>query len=83
VDALLSRSHVPVNVMNKAFYNAVLQENTILMNKLLNRGADIEFKEETTGGLTVLLVAMKLNMLRATQFLLEKGANPMIYDQFR
>jgi len=80
---MLDSNDESVNMINNAFYNAVLQQNTILMNKLLNRGADIEFKGQITGGHTVLLVAIKLNMFRAIQFLLEKGANPMIYDEGR
>lgn len=67
---------------NNVFYIAATQGNTILMNKLLNRGADIEYKDEEMG-FTALLVAMRSQHVGAVQFLLEKGANPMVYDKLR
>lgn len=73
---------MPRTVVNKAFYKAAMLDNTILMNKLLNRGADIEYKDVATG-FTALLVAMKYKHVRTAQFLLEKGANPMVYDPLR
>jgi len=70
---------IPDNVLNKAFHQAVAQGNTIMMNKLLNRGADINYKEEMTG-FTALLEAIMQNNMRVCQFLLEKGANPAVYN---
>lgn len=57
--------------------------NTILMNKLLNRGADIEYEEEIGTQYTALLMSTKIRKVRSTQFLLEKGANPAVYDPSR
>jgi len=70
---------MPKNVVNKAFYKAATRDNIILMNKLLNRGAYIDYKDSLTGFTALLLVAKSKNV-RATQFLLEKGADPMVHD---
>jgi len=70
---------MPKIVMNKAFYKAAARDNIILMNRLLNRGADINYKDASTGFTALLLVAKSKNV-RATQFLLEKGADPMVHD---
>lgn len=80
LDELLSRE-MPISVLNKAFFKAATQDNTILMNKLLNRGAHIEHVDKPTG-YTALLVAMKTKHVKASQFLLEKGADPAVRDQF-
>jgi ankyrin repeat protein len=72
---------MPNSVLNRALFKAATQDNTILMNKLINRGANIEHVDEATG-YTALLVAMKIKHLRASQFLLEKGADPYVQDQF-
>lgn len=74
--------NVPKDDINKAFYKAATQDNTMLMNKLLNRGADIEYEDQETG-FTALLTATKSKYVRATQFLLEKGANPTVYDSLK
>lgn len=81
LDVLLN-CRMPKGAANKAFYKATAQDNRILMNKLLNRGADIEYKDEETG-LTALLVAAKSKHTRSVQFLLEKGANPVVHDSLR
>jgi len=70
---------MPKSVANKAFYKAAARDNIILMNKLLNRGAHIDYKDTSTGFTALLLVAKSKNV-RATQFLLEKGADPMVHD---
>lgn len=80
LDVLLNHD-MPNSVLNKALFKAATQDNTILMNKLLNRGAHIEHVDEPTG-YTALLVTMKIKHLRASQFLLEKGADPTVQDQF-
>uniref|UniRef100_A0A2S2PZN6 Ankyrin-3 n=1 Tax=Sipha flava TaxID=143950 RepID=A0A2S2PZN6_9HEMI len=80
LDVLLNRD-MPNSVLNRALFKAATQDNTILMNKLINRGANIEHVDEATG-YTALLVAMKIKHLRASQFLLEKGADPYVQDQF-
>lgn len=79
---MLPRNDMPKSVANKAFYLAATQNNTILMNKLLNRGADIDYEDPTTGS-TALLAAMKCKYVKATQFLLEKGADPRVRDLLR
>ncbi|XP_050440490.1 ankyrin-3-like [Adelges cooleyi] len=79
---LLLNYEVPQNALNRAFYKAVSQDNTVLMNKLLNRGAELEYRDEVTG-FTALLMAIKSKHVRSTQLLLEKGANPMVHDFFR
>lgn len=81
LDVLLN-CKMPKNVVNKAFHKATMKNNTILMNKLLNRGAEIEHKDESTG-FTALLTAMKRKHVRAAQFLMEKGASPAAHDPFR
>lgn len=81
LDVLLD-CDLPKCVLNKAFYKATARNNTLLMNKLLNRGADIEYEDEVTK-FTALLAAMKCKHVRATQFLLDKGANPLVHDPFR
>lgn len=81
LDVLLN-CDLPKYVLNKALYKATARNNTLLMNKLLNRGADIEYEDEMTG-FTALLVAMKSKHAKATQFLLDKGANPLVHDPFR
>lgn len=78
---MLLNHDMPNSVLNKALFKAATQDNTILMNKLLNRGAHIEHVDESTG-FTSLLVAMKTKHVRASQFLLEKGANPTVRDHF-
>jgi len=72
---------MPKSVVNKAFYKAAARDNIILMNKLLNRGADIDYKDTSTGFTALLLVAKSKNV-RGTQFLLERGANPMVHDVY-
>ncbi|XP_050548796.1 ankyrin-1-like [Daktulosphaira vitifoliae] len=79
---LMLNYEIPKGVLNKAFFKAASQDNTVLMNKLLNRGAEIEYRDEVTG-FTALLMAMKSKHVRATQLLLEKGADPMVHDFFR
>lgn len=69
----------PTGALNEAFYRAVEHDNTILMNKLLNRGADVDHVDQATG-YTALLAAAKGNRVRAAQFLLEKGADPAAHD---
>lgn len=78
LNVLLSHK-MPANVASRTLYKITTQEKTILMNKLLNRGADIEYQNEATG-FTALLLAMKRKCHRATQFLLEKGASPAAHD---
>ncbi|VVC26362.1 Ankyrin repeat-containing domain,Ankyrin repeat [Cinara cedri] len=73
---------MPKSVVNRAFYKATARENTILMNKLLNRGAVIDQQNAATG-FTALLAAMKCKHLRSIQFLLEKGADPSAFDWTR
>ncbi|XP_060872400.1 ankyrin-3-like [Metopolophium dirhodum] len=80
LDVLLNCA-MPKSVVNKAFYKAAARDNIILMNRLLNRGADIDYKDASTGFTALLLVAKSKNV-RATQFLLEKGANPMVHDLY-
>jgi len=70
---------MPKSVVNTAFYIAAKRDNIILMNKLLNRGAHIDYKDASTG-FTALLLVTKNRNVRATQFLLEKGADPMVHD---
>lgn len=79
---MLLNCKMPKDVVNKAFYKATMKNNTILMNKLLNRGAEIEHEDESTG-FTALLMAVKGKHVRAAQFLLEKGASPVAHDRFR
>lgn len=76
---VLLNCNMPKSVVNKAFYKAAARDNIILMNKLLNRGADIDYKDASTGFTALLLVTMSKNV-RATQFLLEKGADLMVHD---
>lgn len=76
---LLLDCNMQKSVVNKAFYKAGRRDNVILMNKLLNRGANIDYKDASTGFTALLLVTKKRN-LRAIQFLLEKGADPMVQD---
>lgn len=78
LDVLLN-CEMPNSVVNRAFYKAAAQDNTILMNKLLNRGAHIEYKDVSTG-FTALLLATRSKHVRAAQFLLEKGADPAAHD---
>lgn len=70
---------MPTSAINEAFYRAAMNDNTILMNKLLNRGADVNYVDKTTG-YTALLAATKSKLVRAAQFLLEKGADPAAHD---
>lgn len=70
---------MPTSALNEAFYRAAVNDNTILMNKLLNRGADVNHVDKTTG-YTTLLAAAKSKRARAAQFLLEKGADPAAHD---
>lgn len=76
---MLLNYDMPTSVADRAFYRAATQDNTILMNKLLNRGAHIEYEDEATG-FTALLMAVKSKRMRTTQFLLEKGADPTKHD---
>ncbi|XP_025192537.1 ankyrin-1-like [Melanaphis sacchari] len=78
---VLTDCDIPKSVVNKAFYKAAMRDNTILMNKLLNRGADIEYKDASTG-LTALLLATKRKHVRVVQFLLEKGADLAVHDLY-
>lgn len=74
---------MPKNVANKGFFCAMLINSKVLMNKLLNRKADIDYKDKKSG-CTALLYAMKfLKNIKIIQFLLEKGANPAVYDKAR
>lgn len=74
-----SGDDIPTNAIHEAFYRAAMNENTILMNKLLNRGADVNHVDKTTG-YTALLAAVRSKLVRAVQFLLEKGADPAAHD---
>lgn len=68
---------------DQSLFTAAKQGNIVAVKELINKGADINFVCETScKGWTPLMIAAAENHIDVVKFLLEKGANPNVQNQY-